>query len=43
MIEFDLQIYFFQMSSDQSPGYLLYIWDYTTQLYGGYRGYNKPL
>ena len=25
------------MSSVQNLGYLLYIWDYTTQLYGGYK------
>ena len=30
----------YQLSHEEHPGYLLYIWDYTTQLY---RDYNKPL
>ena len=29
-----------QMSSDQNSGYMLYMGDYTTQLY---REYNKPI
>ncbi len=24
-----------ELNSDQNPGYVLYVWDYTTQLYGG--------
>ena len=30
----------YYMSNEKNPGYLLYIGDYTTQLYGDY---NKPL
>ena len=35
-----IQLNIFQMSNEKNPGYLLYIGDYTTQLYGDY---NKPL
>ena len=37
---FPLAWLFFHMSSDQNPGYLLYIRDYTSQVY---RDYIKPL
>ena len=35
-----LEVSLAQLSNEKNPGYLLYIGDYTTQLYGDY---NKPL